>query len=149
VKLSEHFTLEEMTKSETALRLGIDNTPSDEETVALVELCNRVLEPVRRHFGIPFSPNSAYRGPELNKAIGASSKSQHQTGHAVDIELIGIDNYDLAKWIETNLNFDQLILEFYTGHPSSGWVHISLIEEFNRRKINTFDGKNWQNGLIK
>ena len=106
------------------MRLGIDNTPGNDERVALVELCNRILEPVRRHFGIPFSPNSAYRRPELNKAIGASSKSQHQTGHAVDIELIGVDNYDLAKWIETNLNFDQLILEFYTGDPRSGWTGV-------------------------
>jgi len=149
LKLSEHFTLEELTKSETALRLGIENKPDEDEIVNLVELCNRILEPVRKHFGIPFSPNSAYRGPKLNKAIGASSKSQHQTGHAVDIELVGVDNYELAKWIEGNLNFDQLILEFYTGHPSSGWVHISLIEEFNRRKVNTFDGKKWMNGLIQ
>jgi len=149
MNLSEHFTLAEMTKSATALRLGIKNNPDNDAKVALVELCTRILEPVRSHFGIPFSPNSAYRGPELNKAIGASSKSQHQTGRAVDIELVGIDNYSLAKWIEENLNFDQLILEFYTGEPSSGWVHISLIEEFNRRKVNTFDGKVWKNGLVR
>ena len=106
------------------------------------------MEPIRENYGIPFSPNSAYRSPKLNNAVGSSHKSQHLKGQAVDIEIPSIDNYQLAQWIRNNLDFDQLILEFYNGEPSSGWVHVSFAEE-NRKQLLTFNGKYWNSGLVK
>lgn len=149
MKLSENFSLEELCKSSTATRLGIDNTPYDEDIIEnLRYVANNILQPVRNKFGIPFTPNSGYRSPLLNEAIKGSSKSQHSKGEAVDIELPTIDNSVLAHWIAINLEFDQLILEFYKiGEPKSGWVHVSCIKEGNRKEILTFDGKNYSVGL--
>ena len=121
--LSRNFSLGELTKSQTALRNGLDNKPSMEEIVALTVLSNNVLQPVRDRYG-SFTPNSAFRTVELCKLVGSSAKSQHAKGEAADIEVAGIDNYQLAEWITKNLDFDQLILEFYNSDdPSSGWVH--------------------------
>lgn len=154
MKLSEHFSLGELIKSDTALRLGIDNTPSDALIPTLKNVAHEILEPVRAHFGMGFSPNSGYRGEALEKAIcwggdnfkssfakwcGRRSmpvndeswdqyfiKKQHPTGEAVDIELPGVSNFKLASWILGNIKFDQLILEFYDpAVPHSGWVHCS------------------------
>ena len=123
--LSRNFSLSELTKSQTALRNGLDNKPSMEEIVALTVLCNNILQPVRDRYG-SFTPNSAFRTVELCKLVGSSAKSQHARGEAADIEVTGIDNYQLAEWITKNLDFDQLILEFYNSDdPSSGWVHVS------------------------
>lgn len=154
MKLSEHFTLAEMTKSQTATRMGIDNTPGDGEITALSFLCNTVLEGVRKNFGIPFSPTSGYRSPELNKAIGGSPKSQHCLGQAADIEVPGVSNLDLATYISNNLKFDQLILEYYDGTPTSGWVHVSLVGDYqytfseeNRLQVMTYDGSTYKTGV--
>ena len=123
--LSRNFSLSELTKSQTALRNGLDNKPSIEEIVALTVLCNNILQPVRNKYG-SFTPNSGFRTVELCKLVGSSAKSQHAKGEAADIEVTGIDNYQLAEWIVKNLDFDQLILEFYNSDdPSSGWVHVS------------------------
>jgi len=123
--LSRHFSLNELTKSQTALRNGLDNKPSIEEIVALTVLCNNILQPVRNKYG-SFTPNSGFRTVELCKLVGSSEKSQHAKGEAADIEVVGTDNYELAEWIAKNLDFDQLILEFYNSDdPSSGWVHVS------------------------
>jgi len=125
MKLSKNFTLAEFTKSQTALRRGLDNTPKDEHLEAAKSLFENVVQPVRDKFGLTVL-NSGYRGEELNEAVGGSSKSQHCKGEAVDLECPGTSNYEVAKWIELNLDFDQLILEFYTpGIPDSGWVHVS------------------------
>lgn len=149
MKLSKHFSLEELCKSQTATRLGIDNLAKDENIITnLKTICENILEPIRENYGIPFSPNSAYRSPKLNNAVGSSHKSQHLKGQAVDIEIPSIDNYELAQWIRNNLDFDQLILEFYNGEPSSGWVHVSFAEE-NRKQLLTFNGKDWNSGLVK
>ena len=149
MKLSKHFSLEELCKSQTATRLGIDNLAKDENIITnLKTICENILEPIRENYGIPFSPNSAYRSPKLNNAVGSSHKSQHLKGQAVDIEIPSIDNYQLAQWIRNNLDFDQLILEFYNGEPSSGWVHVSFAEE-NRKQLLTFNGKDWNSGLVK
>ena len=149
MKLSKHFSLEELCKSQTAIRLGIDNLAKDENIITnLRTICEYILEPIRENYGIPFSPNSAYRSPKLNNAVGSSHKSQHLKGQAVDIEIPSIDNYQLAQWIRNNLDFDQLILEFYNGEPSSGWVHVSFAEE-NRKQLLTFNGKDWNSGLVK
>ena len=135
MKLSKHFSLEELCKSQTATRLGIDNLAKDENVITnLKKICENILEPIRENYGIPFSPNSAYRSPKLNNAVGSSHKSQHLKGQAVDIEIPSIDNYQLAQWIRNNLDFDQLILEFYNGESSSGWVHVSLCDD-NRKQI--------------
>lgn len=134
MQLSKHFSLEEMTKSQTASRKGIDNTPTPEVVENLKLLCENVLEYIRVRFGKPITVNSGYRGPALNKAIGGAKNSQHMTGQAADIEIIGVDNKVLFNWIKDNVEFDQLILEYYKeGVPDSGWVHVSWNKAGNRR----------------
>jgi|TARA_B110000503_G_C7123200_1_gene403417 zinc D-Ala-D-Ala carboxypeptidase len=144
VRLSENFSLQEFTKSQTATRQGLDNTPNDEHLASATALFENVVQKVRDNFGVTVI-NSGYRGPALNTAVGGSSNSQHCKGEAVDIECPGTGNYDVAKWIESNLDFDQLILEFYTpGIPDSGWVHVSYKTEGNRKQSLTAmkeDGK--------
>ena len=126
MNLSANFTLKELTKSDTATRLGLDNTPDDEALENLKVLCEKVLQPVREHFGKSVTVNSGFRSPESNAAVGGSKTSDHCKGQACDIEIAGIANADLAQWIMDNLEYTQLILEFYTqGVPDSGWVHVS------------------------
>ena len=153
VRLSKNFTLQEYTKSQTAVRLGIDNTPSEEHLIKTKTLFDKVVQPVRDNFGVTVI-NSGYRGPELNKAIGGSTNSQHCKGEAVDIECPGTSNYDVANWIRENLDFDQLILEFYTpGILDSGWVHVSFNEDGNRKSVLTAIKENgktvYKTGLIQ
>ena len=153
MRLSKNFTLAEFTKSQTATRRGIDNTPNDDHLEAAKELFENVVQPVRDNFGLTVI-NSGYRGPDLNEAVGGSSKSQHCKGEAVDIECPGKSNYEIAKWIEDTLDFDQLILEFYTpGIPDSGCVHVSYKPEGNRKSILTAMKENgktvYKNGLIE
>lgn len=146
MNLSAHFSIAEAMKSQTALRLGIDNAPPDDLIPALRNVAERILEPVRRRYGVPIVPSSWYRSPELNEAIGGKETSQHCKGEAVDFEVPGVSNLELARWIEESLWFDQLILEFYDGTPHSGWVHCSYVEP--RRGIAlTFDGKTYRAGL--
>ena len=128
MNLSANFSLKELTKSDTATRLGIDNTPNQETIDNLKMLCEKVLQPVREHFGKSVNVNSGYRSPELNSspAVGGSKTSDHCKGMAADIEIAGVANAELAQWIMNNLDYTQLILEFYTqGIPDSGWVHVS------------------------
>lgn len=147
--LSPHFKLYELTKSATASRFGIDNTPPPEIIPALKLLCTEILEPIRAMAGRPITPNSGYRCLELNRALGSKDTSQHVKGQAVDIEVPGVSNYDLAVWCRGNLEFDQLILEHYTpGVPGSGWVHISLKESGNRREVLTIGGGRVYRGLV-
>ena len=153
VRLSQNFTIQEYIKSQTALRQGIDNTPTEEHMGNATALFRNVVQKVRDQFGVTVI-NSGYRGEALNRAVGGSSKSQHCKGEAVDIECPGTPNYDVAKWIEDNLDFDQLILEFYTpGIPDSGWVHVSYKSEGNRKSVLTAmkeDGKTvYKPGLIQ
>ena len=148
MKLSSHFSLTEMVKSQTAVRKGIPNTPSEAQVDALVEVCEHILEPVREKYGIPFSPSSGYRSAELCLAIGSSVNSQHAKGEAVDFEVPGISNLEVAGWIVGNLDFDQLILEHYEG-GNTGWIHCSYKSEGNRKEVLTYDRKNkYRKGLI-
>lgn len=125
-QLTANFSLHELTKSETALRLGLDNTPGEAEIAALTLLAQKVLQPVRDHYGKGVKVNSGYRSPESNAAVGGSKTSDHCKGQAADIEIPGVPNAELAQWIMDNLEYTQLILEFYTpGVPDSGWVHVS------------------------
>lgn len=126
MKLSEHFYLSEFVKSELASRFNIKNEPGSLAISKLQALVTHVLEPIRDHFNLPVVISSGYRCLELNRRIGGSAKSQHTLGEAADIEIPGISNIDLFQVIKSNLNFDQLILEFYEeGKPGSGWIHVS------------------------
>jgi zinc D-Ala-D-Ala carboxypeptidase len=126
MQLSKNFSLEEMIKSETALRNDMDNTPKTTEIANLVALCEKVLQPVRDHYQKGVKVNSGYRAPEVNAKVGGSKTSDHCKGMAADIEIPGVPNHELAEWISKNLEFTQVILEFYTpGVPDSGWVHVS------------------------
>jgi len=125
-QLTKNFSLAELTKSETALRHDMDNTPGAVEIANLTELAGKVLQPVRDHYAKGVKVNSGFRHPEVNAKVGGSKTSDHCKGQAADIEIPGVANADLAEWIKDNLEFTQLILEFYTpGIPDSGWVHVS------------------------
>ena len=119
----------ELIKSEAATRLDIDNTPNEEQIESLRLLCENILQPVRDHFGKPVKISSGFRCAELNSspAVGGSKTSDHCKGQAVDFEIDGVPNPELAEWISQNCKYTQLILEFYTqGQPNSGWVHVSF-----------------------
>lgn len=133
-KLTEHFALEEMTVSPTAKRLGIPNTPTAEHIENMRYCCEKILEPVRAKFG-PVTINSSYRAPLVNTAVGGSKTSQHVNGQAIDFEVKGVSNKVVADWVADNLEFDQVILEFYTaGDKNSGWVHASIKKGGGNRK---------------
>ena len=137
IRVSKNFALSEMVKSATAERLNVDNSPSDIHLVNLTHLAIHILQPVRDEFGV-ITINSGYRSPALNAKVGGSKTSQHCNGQAADFESFSTPNPDLAKWIANNLEFDQLILEFYDGvNPNSGWVHCSYNLMGNRGKILT------------
>ena len=135
MKLTENFSLNELTKSQTAERKGINNTPSTEHQENLKSLCEMILQPIRDHFGQVVSVSSGYRSPELCVAIGSSTQSQHARGEAADFEIFGVSNKELADWINENLYYDQLILEYWKeSDPNSGWVHCSFSLNGNRKQ---------------
>ena len=135
MQLSKNFSLIELTKSQTAERKGIDNTPSAEHQENLKSLCTYVLQPIRDHYSRVVSVSSGYRSKELCEAIGSKSTSQHAKGEAADFEIFGISNKELADWIHFNVNYDQLILEYWKeSDPNSGWVHCSYTDGNNRRQ---------------
>ena len=144
MKLSANFSLGELTKSETAIRKGIDNSADEIVTAHLQALVDNVLQPVRDKFG-SVRVTSGYRSPLLNSSIGGSKTSHHCYGFAADFEVVGMDNRELAIWIRDNLEFTQLILEFYTaGDPNSGWVHCSYDAKDLKKQVLTatkVDGK--------
>jgi zinc D-Ala-D-Ala carboxypeptidase len=153
MNLTKNFTLEEMTKSETALRHDLENTPNEQEISAMKLLAEKVLQPVRDHFGKGVKVNSGFRHQDVNQKVGGSRNSDHTRGQACDIEIPGIPNAELAEWIKDNLEYNQLILEFYTpGVPDSGWVHVSYIPEDNKKQVLTAtkkDGKTvYLQGLV-
>lgn len=167
-KISRHFTLKEVTYSETAIRNGINNLPQSQAVLDnLVYLGENLLDPLREQYG-PFSPNSVYRSPELEFIICASSykswclsrKMQpgkfgsetwrkylaikdHPKGQAADIEVGSVSNYELATFILKNVPFKKLCLEFYTrGEPSSGWVHAASAKDENLcKEVYTYQSK--------
>lgn len=150
MQLSKHFSLRELTKSQTAERMGIDNTPSPEHIINLKHLTEHLLEPLRTLVQKPIIITSGFRSPSLSKAIGSSSKSQHCLGCAADIEVFGTSTYDLANLIVSSLDFDQCILECFTGEINSGWTHVSLVQENNRQEVLTYnkiDG--YKKGLVQ
>ena len=129
MRLSKNFSLKELIKSETATRKNINNNPNEDNIENLQRLCDHVLQPVRDHFG-RVKVTSGFRSEDLCYAIGSSRDSQHAKAEAADFECMGTDNAELADWIHMNLDYDQLILEFYTpGEPNSGWIHCSWIPD--------------------
>lgn len=139
MKLSENLTMSEVTKSSTAIRRGINNTPNDEKIIENLRiLAKEVFQPVRDFFNKPIFISSGYRGYELNKYIGGSKNSQHCTGQAIDIDQDNrnstISNSDIFNYIKDNLVFDQLIWEFGDEH-NPAWVHVSYDECRNRGQI--------------
>ena len=153
MQLSKNFSLNELTKSDTALRHDLDNTPPPEAIECLRALCDNVLQPVRDHFGKSVRVNSGYRHPNVNAKVGGSKTSDHCKGRAADIEIAGVPNHELAQWIADNLEYRQIILEFYTrGVPDSGWVHVSYNPADNKKQLLTatkVDGKTtYLNGLL-
>ena len=147
MKLSKNFSLEELTRSATATKLGIDNTPDEEHLNNLQVVVDEIAQPLRDHFGKPVRINSGYRSPALNDAIGGSKKSQHSKGEALDLEIDGVSNMEVAGWITENCDYDQVILEFFNpaDGPNSGWVHASckadLSQNRKRNLIALKDGK--------
>ena len=145
IRLSPHFTLKELTRSALAARHDIQNLPEPHEIANLKRLAVKILEPVRLHYNIPFSPSSGYRNPSVNRLAGSKPTSQHSKGQAADFEVPGVANRDLAEWIKVNLTFDQLILEFHDeDDPASGWIHCSVKETGNRGQCLIFDGTNYR-----
>jgi len=131
--MDRQVSLKELLFSETATRLGIDNTPTDQILINLQTLIYEVIEPIINKFG-DIKITSGYRSPELCKAIGSSTTSQHTLGQAVDCEVLGVPNKELADWVVNHLEFDQCILEFWKPEETnSGWVHISYNKGNNRK----------------
>ena len=151
MQLSKHFKLHEFEKSATAIRLGIKNKAGSGEIKNLTDVCYEILEPVRAKFDEKsIIITSGFRSEELCEAIKSSKTSQHTKGQAVDFEIAGVSNLEVALWIQNNCNFDQLILEFWKeedNDPNSGWVHCSFVEGSNRKQVLTFNGREYKNGL--
>ena len=135
MNLSRNFTLQELIKSDTAIRLDINNNPNSGQIEKLRLLCENILQPVRDHFG-RVKVTSGFRSEQLCIKIGSSVNSQHAKAEAADFECIGVDNAELADWIRRELEWDQLILEYYTpGEPNSGWIHCSVTEGMDRKQF--------------
>lgn len=134
MKISNHISYKEATKSNTAERLGIDNTPNEYVLTNMYAIAENIFEPLRKWVDGPIAINSFYRCEELNKAIGGSSKSQHCEGRAIDIDdtLGGATNAEMFNYIKENLNFDQLIWEF-GDDTNPNWVHVSYVSEDQNR----------------
>ena len=134
--ISKHISEKEATKSVTALRLGIDNTPDGDTLNNMKLLAEKIFEPLREFVGGPIKINSFYRSTALNEAIGGSSRSQHCQGRALDLDDIygHKTNKQMFEWIKENLDFDQMIWEFGSDNPD--WVHVSYVsEDKNRNRV--------------
>jgi len=133
-QISKHLTLDELTYSATAIKLGIVNVPNQLQTENLKTLALKVFEPVREHFGVPIHISSGYRIMNLNQALNGSITSQHCKGEAIDIDMKGdkVSNAQIFHWIKDNLKYDQLIWEF-GDKKNPDWVHVSYTKE-NRQQ---------------
>ena len=141
--ISKHISNKEGVYSRTALRRGIDNTPTEDHKTNMIELAENIFEPLRMYVGGPIKINSFYRSPELNKAIGGSSKSQHCNGQAIDIDdTFGrMTNAEMFRFIKDHLDFDQIIWEF-GNDKNPNWVHVSYVGKENRNRcLKAYKGK--------
>lgn len=137
MKLSEHLSLSEVTRSESAKRNGISNMPTELHMANLKLLAEKVFEPIRNNFRCPIHISSAYRSIDLNRAVGGSLTSQHCSGEAIDVDMDGstngVTNKMVFDYIKDNLEFDQLIWEFGTAE-NPDWVHVSYESTGRQRK---------------
>lgn len=126
----KYFSINELCRSDTANRLGIDNTPNEEVKANLIALIENVLDPIREWYGKPIYVNSGYRCPELNKAVGGVNNSQHVNGQAADIDVFDEkENKKIFDYIVNYLNFDQCLWE-----NNGAWIHVSYKREGGNRK---------------
>lgn len=140
--LSKHFTYKECTKSATAIKLGIDNTPNESQLKNMIDLCENVLEPLREGLGNkPINISVFFRNEEVNKAVGGVKGSQHiaLNGAAVDLDNDNMPsdwptNKEIFYYIKDNLKFDQLIYEG-SGDSGPGWIHVSFNKGLNRNEV--------------
>ena len=135
--ISKHISEKEATKSVTALRLGLDNTPDGDTLNNMKIVAEKIFEPLREYVGGAIKINSFYRSSALNEAIGGSTRSQHCKGQAMDIDDIygHKTNKEMFEWIKENLDFDQMIWEF-GNEDNPDWVHVSYVsEDKNRNRI--------------
>ena len=148
MKLTNNFSLKELTQSQTALRNGLDNTPDQQQTDNLQNICEKILQPLREFYNLPVKVTSGFRSEQLATMIGSKPTSQHCKGEAVDFEIPGVDNKEVATKIKNEFTFDQLILEYYNDTDiNSGWIHVSYKDGSNRKQVLTYDGKSYTNGL--
>lgn len=137
-KISEHISYAEATKSQTAIRHGIDNTPNEKQLEAMRKVAENCFEPLREYHGMPIAITSFFRSPEVNEKIGGSNTSQHCTGQAMDIDADvfdnGITNKEIFEWLRANVTYDQLISEYPDEDGNPRWVHISFIDN-NRGEV--------------
>ena len=147
--MTPHFTARELTRSQYAERMGINNVPHSAQLAAMLKLAVNILEPVRRHFGRPVYVSSGFRSRELNAAIGGAVGSQHCLGEAADFEVAGVDNYEVIRWIAGHLKFDQAIAEYVkSSDPESGWIHCSYRGgDRNRHEVLSRDRTGYFEGL--
>ena len=136
MNISEHVSLKEATRSNTAKRLGIENMPDNETLITMQITAEHIFEPLRNKFNEPIYISSFYRSPELNKAIGGSTSSQHCKGEAIDIDDVysKASNADFFNYIKDKLEFDQLIWEF-GDDENPAWVHVSYNLGKNRMRV--------------
>ena len=132
--ISDHISYKEATHSATALRRNLNNTPNNEQLKCMEEVAENLFEPLRKWVGGPIKINSFFRCPELNKAIGGSSKSQHCKGQAIDIDdtFHRASNAEMYHFIKENLDFDQIIWEF-GDDDNPDWVHVSYVSHEDNR----------------
>ena len=136
MKISDHITYAEAIHSNTAKRKGIDNTPNEVQVLSMKLLADKIFEPLRKWVNGPIKVNSFFRSIALNESIGGAASSQHCKGQAIDIDDVygGKSNAEMYKWIQENLNYDQMIWEFGTD-TQPNWIHVSYVsEEENRNK---------------
>ena len=133
MKLSKNLTLDEATKSATAIKNGISNKPSSEHLSNLIQIATKIFQPVRDHFQKPIIVSSGYRSKALNDLIGGASGSQHSKGEALDLDG-SVENFLIFEYIKNNLEFDQLIWEF-GDDENPDWVHVSYKTENNRGEV--------------
>ena len=137
MKISKHLSLSEVTRSDSAKRHGIDNTPTADHLENFKLLAEKVCEPIRAHFGVPIHISSGYRSKALNQFVKGSLSSQHCKGEAIDIDMDGstngVTNKMIYDFIKEKLDFDQLIWEFGTD-SNPDWVHVSYTKVGNRKQ---------------
>jgi hypothetical protein len=136
-EISKNVTYAEAIKSQTATRLGLENTPNEEQLENMKKVANECFQKAREHFGVPIAVTSFFRSPEVNRAIGGSTTSEHCQGKAMDIDADvfgGVSNSDLFHFFKDNCEFNQLIWE-YGNDNNPDWVHISFNEGGNKNQI--------------